>query len=136
MKQSKLLHALSGSLGLQFLLGMLANFYSEIPKDKPYEVFHQFGYITLHAVNGTLLLVLSIVFLVKSIKAKTKLTTAWRGAASVVVAFVCGELFVFTQNDIYSLVMAAAFVSAFAAYVSQIAVDRYIETSRKPGTTK
>lgn len=116
MRNNKLLITIVGLLIIQFVLGMLANLYSTIPTDKPYEVFHQLGYINIHAINGTLLILLGIVFLVKSRKSSS-FKPAAGGLASMVVAYIFGELFLFTQIDIFSLLMSIAFIGALFSYM-------------------
>lgn len=116
MKRQKLLTAIIGLLILQFMLGMLANLYSKIPAQKPYEVFHEVGFINLHALNGTMLLVLGIILAVRS-RHQTTFRPTLAGLGHMVLAFVSGELFVFTQNDIFSLLMALAFLGAFMSYL-------------------
>lgn len=115
MPNKKLVNAIVGLLVLQFLLGMLANLYATIPKQKAYEVFHQFGFVTFHALNGTVLLVLGIVFLVKSRKSPT-MKPALGGLINMVLAYACGELFVFTQRGIFSFLMALGFIGALLSY--------------------
>lgn len=108
------------SLGLQFILGMLANFYVEIPKIKPWLVFHHWGYVLVHALNGVLLLVLGIIFLQQALTKKQEQRPAIGGLVCIIVAFIAGELFVARQSDIYSLIMALAFLGAFANYLQTI----------------
>ena len=115
MRRPTLTQTIFGLLALQFLLGMLANLFATIPQDKPYEVFHQFGFISLHAINGTALLILSIVLAVKS-RGTNIAGTARAGAAHIVLAFGFGELFVFTQQDIFSLLIALVFLGALIIY--------------------
>ena len=115
MKDKRLVNTILGLLVLQFVLGMLANLYATIPQQKPYEVFHQFGYILFHALNGTLLVVLGVVLVSKSRK-QASLKPAIGGLASLLLAFTFGELFVFTQQDVFSLLMALAFIGAFMSY--------------------
>ena len=115
VKQKKLVNVIFGLLIVQFILGMLANLYATVPTQKPYEVFHQVGYINLHAINGTLLLILSVVLVVK-LKHQPAFKQALGGAINVVLAFTFGELFVFLHNDIFSLLMALAFIGALLSY--------------------
>lgn len=115
MKDKRLVNTIFGLLVLQFVLGMLANLYATIPHQKPYEVFHQFGYILFHALNGTLLVILGIMFAVKSRK-QAHFKYSIGGLVNLLFAFTFGELFVFTQNDIFSLLMALAFVGALLSY--------------------
>ncbi|HVS58525.1 MAG TPA: hypothetical protein VHD60_02170 [Candidatus Saccharimonadales bacterium] len=122
MKHAKLTKTVFWLLMLQFVLGMLANLYGTIPHDKPYDVFRQVGFISAHALNGSLLLILGIVLAVKS-----RHTDAFRPAAAgvfhVALAFTFGELFVFTQQDIFSLLMALAFVGALVIYAKLVFAD-------------
>ncbi|MDB5163900.1 MAG: hypothetical protein JWS12_518 [Candidatus Saccharibacteria bacterium] len=115
MPNKKLVDTILGLLVVQFILGMLANLYATLPEQKVYEVFHQLGFITLHAVNGTLLLVLGIILLVKSRKTRA-FKPATGGLGNMVLAYIFGELFVFTQRDIYSLLMALTFIGALLSY--------------------
>lgn len=103
-------------LVVQFILGMLANLYATIPTKKPYEVFHQLGFINLHAINGVLLLVLGSVLAVK-LRRQPGFRQAAGGLGGLVVAFACGELFVFTQQDLFSLLMALAFLGSLFSYM-------------------
>lgn len=118
MDNSKLIKVILGLLILQFVLGMLANLYSKIP-NPPYDVFHQLGYINLHAINGTLLLALSIMLLVKSRKT-VSFKPVLGGLIGIALAFTFGELFVFTQVEIFSFFMSLSFIGAFLSY-SQLA---------------
>ena len=113
---NRLAKILVGLLGLQFILGMLANLYSNIPKNHPYEVFGHFGYILIHSLNAILLLVLAIAFLWLAIKEKIHLTAAIWGLIGIIVAFISGHLFVSTQQNIYSLIMSLGFILAFGSY--------------------
>jgi hypothetical protein len=117
MANKKLANILVGLLVLQFGLGILANLYSTIPSAKPYEVFSHFGFIAFHAINGVVLLVLGTVFLIHGIRGKVFKKEAIGGLGSIVVAFIFGELFVFTQKDIFSFLMAMAFIGALINYV-------------------
>src|SRR5476651_1089407 len=98
-----LVHVISTLLVLQYMLGMLANLYSTVPPDKPYLVFTQHGFIEFHAYNGVILLVLAAIYLVRSIKSKRHVKDAFGGLSGLVLAFACGELFVFTHVSAYSL---------------------------------
>ena len=115
MQSKKLVNTIVGLLVLQFVLGMLANLYATVPQQKSYEVFHQLGFITFHALNGTLLVILGVVFLVKSRKTSS-LKPAIGGLASMVLAYTFGELFVFTHHDIFSFLMSLSFIGALLSY--------------------
>jgi len=115
MPQKKLANAIVGLLILQFVLGMLANLFSNVPSQKPYVVFRQFGFIAFHALNAVALVVLAIVLLVKLHKS-SEAKQAIGGLVNIVLAFIFGELFVFTQRDIFSFLMALAFIGALMSY--------------------
>jgi len=117
MKHKRLVRSILSLLVLQFVLGMLANLYATIPQERPYEVFHQFGYILFHALNGALLLVLGTILIVRSRRqTRAVLVPAITGLVSLVLAFSFGELFVFMQNDLFSLLMAFAFIGGLLSY--------------------
>jgi len=115
MQGKRLINTILGLLVLQFILGMLANLYASIPEQRPYEVFHQFGYIFLHLLNGVALVVLGIILVQRS-RRQGGLGWASAGLGNVLLAFMFGEIFVFTQNDIFSLLMAVAFIGALLSY--------------------
>jgi len=117
MPSKKLANTILTLLLLQYILGMLANLYSKIPKVKSYDVFHQFGFIVFHALNGTLLLVLASVFLMQAIKQKSFKSAAIAGLAGILFAFICGEIFVANQIDFYSFLMSLGFLVALMSYV-------------------
>jgi hypothetical protein len=114
MSNSKLTKVLLGFLLVQFVLGMLANLYSQIP-NPAYEVFQRVGFISLHAIVGTILLVLSVVLLVHSRKAPG-FGPALGGFIDILLAYIFGEAYVFTRMNIFSLLMAIAFIGAMMAY--------------------
>lgn len=116
MPHIRLVRAIVALLVVQFLLGVLASMYQEIPTDHPEEVFSQFGFITFHMLNGTLLLVLGAVFLYQAVKRHTYKSEALRGLVAMVAAWAFGEAFVLTQNDILSFLMAGSFIGALLAY--------------------
>jgi len=115
MKNKKLVNIILSLLVLQFILGILANLYSTVPSQKPYDVFHQFGFIIFHALNGTLLLVLGIILVIKFRK-QTSFKLAAGGLLNLILAFTFGEFFVFTQHDIFSFLMAMGFIGALLLY--------------------
>jgi hypothetical protein len=125
MKDKRFASILIGLLVIQFLLGMLANLYASIPEHRPYIVFHQLGYVLLHALNGTLLVILGIIMSFKS-RGGASFKPAVGGMTCTVLAYVFGELFVFTQNDVFSLMMAFAFVGSLLAY-ARIAFSSHLD---------
>jgi hypothetical protein len=104
-------------LVVQFILGMLANLFQNIPKVKPYLVFHEVGPIALHTANATVILFLAIIFRILSAKKKRMEVPAGIGGTGVGVAYLCGILFVNGgQNNLYSFVMSLGFVMAIVAF--------------------
>jgi uncharacterized membrane protein len=104
-------------LMVQFILGMLANLFQDIPIVEPWLVFHQFGPILLHTINATFLLIFSVILLVNASKARRYVWMSIIGCASVIVAFASGLMFVNAgQNDILSFTMSLGFLTAFIAY--------------------
>lgn len=116
MPSKKLAVSMVGLLVIQYALGMLANAYSEIPEDKPDQVFHQFGLINIHSYLAGLLLILAVVFLYQATKAGKYKAPAIGGVVNIVLAAVFGHIFVMTQNDVYSILMALAFIGALMSY--------------------
>lgn len=129
-KKVKLINAIVGLLILQFILGMLSNMYGSVPKDKPYMVFHSLGYIFFHGWNAVLLIVLGVIFLVKSVRHKQYVSEAIIGFAGLAAAYAGGIAFVLTQRDPFSLVMALGFLAAFANYLT-VAVKTRAGSSRE-----
>jgi hypothetical protein len=116
MLSTRLPRIILGLLVLQFILGMLANLYQEVPEGAPQEVYRQFGYISLHALNAAALVILAIVFLVKAVRQHRAVGPAIGGLSAIVVAYACGVVFVETGNDVLSFVMGLAFVGALIGY--------------------
>ena len=113
---TKLAWWIVGLLGIEFVLGMLANMYEEIPAEAPYSVLRHPGFIAFHAANGILLTLLVIVFVWLAWKQRHQLNLAIAGLVSVFVAHAAGVGFLHTQQDWYSLLMAIGFLGAFFSY--------------------
>lgn len=105
-----------GLLSIQYLLGLMAGMFEEIPADNPESVFFHVGYIHVHALTGLLLLILAIIFVMKAYKTKLQLLAGWSGLAAILIAAIAGQAFVHTQNDLWSIVMGIAWLAAFAHY--------------------
>lgn len=120
MKQNYLAKSLVFLLVVEYILGMLANFYSEIPSDKPDEVFRHFGFIFVHSAVAVLLIILSVMFLVRALKGKSRTVNARWGLIGIAIAFISGHLFVGNQSDIYSLIMSLGFIIAFGSYLYEV----------------
>ncbi len=105
---------------LQFLLGMAANLFQTIPYIKPWLVFHDFGYILFHTINATLLIILSIMYLIQVRKEKTQRFHGIIGLTGIVIAYIGGVIFVdFGQNNIFSFIMAVGFIVSTFVYSYQ-----------------
>jgi len=115
MRNFKLINLVIGLLLLQFVLGILATLYSTIPSQNPGEVFHHFNIIVLHGITGTLLIILGIVYLIK-VKGKAEFKYALSGLINMLLAYGFGELFVFKQNNVFSFLMALAFIGSLMSY--------------------
>jgi hypothetical protein len=106
-----------GLLIVQFLLGMLANLYQELPDKGREAVLQQFGYISVHALVGLVLAVLGGWLVVRTKRAGKSLRLPGAGLGAILVAYFCGLILVKTGNDIWSLLMAIAFLGAFINYL-------------------
>jgi hypothetical protein len=117
MLTKRLPQVILGLLILQFVLGMLANLYQELPDTDREVVLKQFGYISVHGLVALMLLVFGgwLVYLTKRSGRSMRLPVAGLGA--MLVAFVCGLAFVSTGNDLWSLLMAITFLGAFINYL-------------------
>src|SRR5579872_4637344 len=106
-----------GLLVLQFILGMLANLFAQVPTKEPYLVFHQFGYISAHTTNAAILIILAVIFRIKAQTEKDSRVASIIGALGIFIAFLSGIIFVnLGQDDIFSFTMALGFITAFLAY--------------------
>jgi hypothetical protein len=112
-----LARVLIGLLVIQFILGMLANLFAQIPTVEPYVVWHYFGPILLHTLNGLFLLILSIIFIIHAIRVKKFVRPGIAGAVAIAIAIFCGVTFVNAgQNNVYSFIMSLGFIVAFIVY--------------------
>ncbi len=124
LKDSLNKQALGMLIGLivEYLLGMSTNLFVKFPESGNEGVMWQFAksqlLFNLHMYWGTLLLVGAVVLYIRAFLRKNK---TWKiasglGLASIIFAFIAGSSFVGNQNDMYSLVMAVAFLAAFLSY--------------------
>jgi len=118
-KQSMML---LGGLALQFLLGIFNTLFVEFPDTKDPNQLWEFAKtqvpLGLHILVGLGLLIGSTSLLYRAIKTKN---SSWRnlaavGLISLVTAFVSGALFISTQNDQLSFLMAVGFIVAVITY--------------------
>jgi heme A synthase len=112
-----LVKVIVGLLVLEFVLGVLASMVADSPKQHALHNLNTFGLIPLHIVVGTLLLALGGLFLAQTSKQRHKYRReAIGGLCALVAAYACGELFVFTRNDLLSFAMAMSFIGALLPY--------------------
>lgn len=115
----KLTIKLTWLLGIEFILGMLANLYEEVLSDAPEQAFRHIGYISLHAALAVAIVLVALWLGWLAYKTKTAVLTNLLGLASVLIASLSGHLFVVTGQDGYSVAMAIAFLAAFSCYLYQ-----------------
>jgi hypothetical protein len=109
---------LLGILAVQYLLGMLANFYVSFPEGKGAGQEWDFAknqiLVTSHIIIGLLLLVGIVALMVRAIRANDRVWKISSGLAfgSVALAAVSGSDFITSQKDLSSLAMSIFFVTA------------------------
>jgi ABC-type sugar transport system permease subunit len=108
-------------LVLQYVLGVMANLYVQLPRsgDVWGWVFQNSVLIQLHIYTGTLLIVVALVALILSIRARHPfgIIAAVAGLALLIFAWLSGDQFLATQDNGLSLRMALGFIGAFVAYL-------------------
>jgi hypothetical protein len=115
-------HVILGILILQYFLGMLANLFVQFPDTTNEKLLWQFvqgqWIVVTHMILGFLLLIGSIVLLFRSIRRKDKdwIIAASLGLAAILTAVGAGSEFIPTQQDVYSYIMAVAFIIAVISY--------------------
>lgn len=115
-------HAILGALILQYLLGMFANMFVSFPDTTNEVTLWEFAKgqwpVMTHIILGALLVIGGIVFLIRAIRRKDKqwIIAASVGLFGVLAAGIAGARFIPTQQDVYSYIMAVAFILAFLAY--------------------
>ena len=109
-------------LAIQYAFGMYVNFYVTFPDgiqggDAWRFAWTQFA-LAAHIVIGILLLLGAIVFLVRVLRygsKKWKAPAIW-GLVAIALAGTAGSLFLPSQTDFYSYIMALMFLLAFFSY--------------------
>lgn len=115
-------HVILGILILQYLLGMAANLFVQFPDTTSEKIQWKFAEgqwtVVTHMVLGFLLLIGSIVLLFRAIRRKDKnwIISGSIGLFAILVAVGAGAQFIPTQQDVYSYIMATAFLLAVLAY--------------------
>lgn len=107
---------------IQYAFGMIVNLYIQFPQGKNEGQSWQFAWsqwpLAVHIILGIGLVIGSIALLIRAIRFKNTawIRVAWIGVAGIFLAALGGSLFVPKQTAAYSLLMAASFLLAFAAY--------------------
>ncbi len=111
-----------GLLAVQFVLGMITNLFVQFPATNQEAQQWEFARtqlpLMMHIALGMLLLLSGIIFLVRAIRARSRIwiISSATGLLGIVTAIISGSMFINTQNDPYSLSMALAFILTFLAY--------------------
>ena len=107
---------------VQYLLGIVVNLFVSFPEDVHGEELWKFTekqpLILIHILLALLLLIGSSAFVSTSIKQKNSLWIKVSLVAflSILLSVITGALFVPSQNDTYSVIMASGFAVAAASY--------------------
>jgi len=121
-KLSKKAFGLMMGLLVQYFLGIIVNLYVPFPEDMHGEELWKFTekqpLILIHILVALLLLIGSSAFVATSIKKKNSLwiKVSLISFLSILVSVITGALFVPSQNDTYSVIMASGFALAAASY--------------------
>jgi hypothetical protein len=115
-------HVLLGILILQYLFGMAANLFVQFPNTTSQSALWDFtksqALLVIHMILGILLFVGACVFAIRAAQSRNKqwIISAGVGLFAVFIAVAAGAQFIPTQQDVYSYVMATAFIVAIIAY--------------------
>jgi hypothetical protein len=115
-------HVMLGFLIFQYLFGMAVNLFVQFPDTKSQSILWEFAKsqmaLVLHIILGALLLIGALVFIIRAIHSKNKqwIISASVGLLAILVAIISGAQFIPTQQDVYSYIMAVAFILAVFAY--------------------
>jgi hypothetical protein len=108
------------TLLILFVLGMIANLYVEIPAggDAWAWIFKNSAVIAVHAVLGTVLLIVAIASLILAIldKQGSRIVASAFGLFFTGAAAYFGSVFVTADSELSSLLMALGFLGALVSY--------------------
>ena len=113
-KTVRKLYELIGVLSVQFILGVALT--TVIAYDSSQTSLTQNITLWLHIFIGAYLLLISGLFLIKSIKRKQLVTESWLGLIAVLVAFGSGSIAAKDGNNWATLIMAVGFLVALLVY--------------------
>jgi hypothetical protein len=111
-----------GMLIVQYILGMINNFYVKFPESAPVGKLWQFAFSQIseaaHIILGVLLFLGVLSFLIRVIIAKNRtwLIASAVGLAGIIISIFGGVSYIFTLVDFYSLIMSIGFLVAILAY--------------------
>jgi hypothetical protein len=109
-------------LAIQFLLGMYINLFVAYPENQDARQYWEFTkhspVVMLHLLFGTLLLVGAVAFVVRSYKnnVPSYRLPSVLGLLSLLLAWATGDIFVTSQQDIFSYLMALGFLFGVLSY--------------------
>ncbi len=108
-------------LSIQFILGIATNLFIKLPSAGGAEAWRAAwtnAVVILHMIIGLGLFVGSIFFMIRTIVARDRrwMITTLIGFIGMLLAFFGGVLFVQTQSDAYSFIMAIGFILGVLAY--------------------
>lgn len=113
-------------LALQYALGMYANLFISFPDGVQGGAAWVFAWsqwvIAAHIILGLLLVIASITFLVRAVRAERMQMSGWKtpaiwGIVGIGGALVAGPQFISSQNNAWSYAMSLFFVISFFAYL-------------------
>ena len=119
-----------GFLVIQYALGMISNMFVQFPDTSDAGQLWEFARSQFatgaHILIGTLLLLGAVVFVIRAVRQHNRswIASSAVGLIAILAAFYGGVMFVSTQLDAYSMVMALAFIIAFLAYGWGLYADR------------
>ena len=119
-----------GFLVIQYALGMISNMFVQFPDTSDAGQLWEFARSQFatgtHILIGTLLLLGAVVFVIRTVRAKVGgwIASSVVGLIAIAAAFYGGVMFISSQVDAYSMVMALAFIVAFLAYGWGLYADR------------
>jgi hypothetical protein len=110
-------------LAIQFLLGVFILVYTAFPESGGARVMWEYAktqpLVLTHIILGTLLFLGAVSFAVRAYKAKGAvwIRSTLVGLIAIFGAWISGEEFVSSQQDVYSVSMSVSFILAMLSYV-------------------
>lgn len=115
-------YGMVGLLIVQYLLGMATNLFVQFPdglnEGQSWEYAWRQSFLALHIIIGFSLFLGTVALIVRSVRVKVRLWTISSGiaGAAIFAAMGAGSLFIPSQRNVYSFVMATCFIIALLAY--------------------